>query len=505
MMIINRPLFMPSLRRVATGLLIAVAATQLVACAANQATGRSSFTAFMSEEDELRVGAEEHPKILQQFGGEYIEIPGLNAYIQNMGMELAALSEKPNLPYQFTVLNDEAINAFALPGGYIYITRGLLSLADTEAEVAGVLSHEIGHVTARHTAERYSQAVATSIGANIIGIIGGAYGLRGVGQAAGLGAQLYVQSFSREQELESDLLGTRYMTRAGYDPSGLTSFFKKLKGQTELQAAEMGRPELADQYSPMSTHPRTDDRIIQATRLAAENPVPNARHGRDTLLQMVDGIIFRDDPKQGIRNGRLFQHPGLKLQFEAPPEFVLINSQRNVTAVGPEGSNIIFDAAPPSSARPYGDVKSYLVREWAPGLNLQGVQEITVNGLEAATAAAQIKTNNGPRDVRLIAFRENRDTIYRFAFLSPPSRSQVLEEDFRRMTYSFRLLSDAEAAAIKPMRIRITAVQAGDTVESLSAAMPMERFKIEWFELLNAVERGKPLVPGAKIKIVTQG
>lgn len=499
------PRFGPVVRRLATVAVLCASAAYTGACTTNQATGDSQFTAFMSPEQELRVGAQEHPKILAQFGGEYTELPELNAYIQDLGTELAKLSEQPDLPYQFTILNDEAINAFALPGGYIYITRGLLALADSEAEVAGVLGHEIGHVTARHTAERYSRAVATGIGANLLGVIAGAYGVRGAGQLASTGAQLYLQSFSREQEMQSDTLGVRYMTRAGYDPSGLTSFFHKLKANTELTATEMGRPELADQHSPMASHPRTEDRIINAIKLARENRPPNATFGRERLLDMVEGMVFRDDPEQGIRRGRLFQHPGLRFEFEAPPEFVLLNSPTEVRAVGPEGSSIQFDMAPAPSARPYADVRDFLVREWAPRLELEGVQRITVNGLEGATAGARLRTNDGPRDVRLVAIRRDRDTIFRFVFLSPTARTDALNEDFRRMTYSFRTLSQAEADAIRPMRIGVRTVRQGDTVESLAADMPMERFKIEWFELLNAVERGKPLVPGSKVKVVVEG
>jgi predicted Zn-dependent protease len=505
-MMVSMTRFPGSARLTAALTAAALSLSTLGACTTNTATGESQFTAFMSPEQELRVGAQEHPKILAQFGGEYTEVPALNAYIQDLGMDLAKLSEQPDLPYQFTILNDEAINAFALPGGYVYITRGLLALADSEAEVAGVLGHEIGHVTARHTAERYSRAVATSIGASILGTVAGAYGARGAGQLINTGAQLYLQAFSREQEMQSDTLGVRYMTRAGYDPSGLTSFFHKLKGSTELRAAELGRPELADQYSAMASHPRTDDRIVNAIKLARENRPPNPRFGRERLMEMVEGMVFRDHPDQGIRRGRLFQHPGLRIEFKAPPDFVLLNSPSSVQAVGPEGATITFDAAPPASARPYADVRDFLVREWAPRLKLDGVQRITVNGMEGATGAASgLRTNSGPRDVRLVAIRRDRDTIFRFAFLSPSARTAALNEEFRRMTYSFRTLSEAEAAVVKPMRIGLHTVRQGDTVESLAETMPMERFKIEWFELLNAVDRGTPLVPGSLVKVVVEG
>ncbi|MHC8508223.1 MAG: M48 family metalloprotease [Rhodospirillales bacterium] len=397
------------------------------------------------------------------------------------------------------------MNAFALPGGYIYITRGLLALADDASEVAGVVGHEIGHVTARHSAERYSKSVLAGVGASIIDIIARQGGVPGAGDAAAGAASLYLQAFSREQEMESDYLGARYMSRAQYHPRGLTGFFKKLKGYTKLSAAEMGRPEAADEFSAMSTHPRTDDRIAQAQKLERETKVKNPRYGRDALLDQIDGIIFRDDPAQGVRRGRLFQHPGLRFEFSVPPGFVMNNTPAAVIAIGPEGGKIVFDTAPASEARPYTDVQEFLTREWASGLRLEDVRKITVNGMEAATGGARTGSGEGARDVRLVAIRRSRDEIFRFIFATPPARTAALEEELRRTTYSFKNLSPEEAAAVRPMRIKVVTVRPGDTVESLAAEMPMERFKIEWFELLNAVQRGRPLIPGARVKTVVDG
>ena len=181
----------------------------LGACSANPATGKQSFTAFMSPEKEIQVGAEEHPKIVKQFGGRFGD-KALSTYVRDLGLSLAKTSELPDLPWTFTVLNDTQVNAFALPGGYVYVTRGLMALASDEAELAGVLSHEIGHVTARHTAQRYSSTVAANIGVQIIGVLSQAAGLGGTGgNIASLGANLVLKGHSREQELESDNLGVR--------------------------------------------------------------------------------------------------------------------------------------------------------------------------------------------------------------------------------------------------------------------------------------------------------
>lgn len=176
----------------------------LAGCTVNPATGESSFTAFMSPEDELRVGREQHPKILREFGGSY-DHARANAYVDTVGQKLARVSDLPNLRFTFTVLDSDVVNAFALPGGYIYISRGLLALANTEAELAGVLAHEIGHVTARHSAQRYSSAVVAGLGTALLGVVAGG----AVAQLGEQGAAVYLQSYSRDQEFEADILGDR--------------------------------------------------------------------------------------------------------------------------------------------------------------------------------------------------------------------------------------------------------------------------------------------------------
>ncbi|NQV98636.1 MAG: M48 family metalloprotease [Rhodospirillales bacterium] len=314
-------------------------------CSTNRATGNQSFTAFMSEEEERQVGAQEHPKILQEFGSEYGG-PQLRAYVSNIGKALAAVSEVPGLPYTFTVLNDSKVNAFALPGGYVYITRGLLALAENEAEMAGVLAHEIGHITARHTAQRHSTAAAANIGLTILGVIGSAVGVpTGVGQAVSLGAQAAVQGYSREQELEADMLGVRYMTRLGYSPDGMTTFFRKMNAHSLLEARIAGQDGVS--HNIMSTHPRTEDRIAQAIKLAKTKNIRNPLIERAAYLTQIDGLVFGDDAAQGIRKGRRFIHPELGIEFMVPPGFTMFNSAKALEAVGPNKSKIIFDMANP--------------------------------------------------------------------------------------------------------------------------------------------------------------
>lgn len=470
----------------------------ITSCSTNRATGNQSFTAFMSEEEEQKVGAEEHPKIIKGFGGEYSS-PELQAYVTRTGKALAAVSEVPDLPYTFTILNDEKVNAFALPGGYVYITRGLLALAENEAEMAGVLAHEIGHITARHSAQRHSTSVATNIGLTVLGVIGSAVGVpAGIGQAVSAGAQAVVQSYSREQELEADMLGVRYMTRLGYTPDGMTTFFKKLDAHSKLEAKSAGRDGVS--HNIMSTHPRTTDRITQAIRLAKTKSIKKPIVARDNYLKQIDGLMFGDDPSQGIRKGRVFTHPGLRIRYKVPPGFVLFNSPKNVTALGPDKSKIIFDMANAEAVRQSGSLSDYVRSKWGRNIKLSGLEPLEINGMSAATGVGKLDS----ADVRLLVIEGDKNKIFQLAFITPQQSTQKLSTELQRTTYSFRRLSKAEADAVRPLRIRTLTVRRGDTIASLSQRLPFEKFNTEWFQLINSLEAGQTLTPGRTVKIIAE-
>ncbi|MDA0306263.1 MAG: M48 family metalloprotease [Proteobacteria bacterium] len=477
----------------------------LAGCAANPATGKQSFTAFMSKEDELRVGAEEHPKLIKEFGGAYTDAK-LRGYVRRIGLKLSGVSEANTLPFTFTILNDDKVNAFALPGGYVYITRGLLALAENEAEMASVLAHEIGHVTARHSAERYSTTMATNLGLMVLGVIGSAAGVPSdLGRLVGYGAQAALQGYSREQELEADQLGVRYLARAGYSPKAMTSFFHKMKAHEELEIALQGKEGDA-RNNIMSTHPRTVQRINQAIGLAQGARVKNPVIGRDTFLAEIDGMVFGDDPEQGVRKGRTFIHPGLRIKFTVPPEFVLFNSPSQVVAHGPKRSAVIFDLAPGKSAKKHRSMKmtDYLATVWGSNLSLRGVERISVNGMQGATGAARGNTKSGPRDVRLVAIRDEQGRIYRFAFITPSDLTERLSTEFRRTTYSFQRITEAAGAAIRPLKVRVTTVRRSDTPDTFSSAMPFEKYRRRWFDILNRQRLEDGLKPGVKIKTVSE-
>jgi predicted Zn-dependent protease len=472
----------------------------LGACSVNPATGKQSFTAFMSPEKEKEVGAREHPKILEQFGGVY-DSPELGFYVARIGAKLARHAELPELDYTFTILNDDKVNAFAVPGGYVYITRGLLAIATDEAEMAGVLAHEIGHLTARHTAQRYSATMATNFGLQVLGVLGSVAGApSGAGQLASFGAQAALQSYSREQELESDMLGVRYLSRAGYDPDAMTGFFFKLKSHTTLQAAIRGEKDRSENFNIMSTHPLTSERIEEAERLAAAAAINGRERGKYAYDDEIDGLIFGDDPKQGIRRGRIFEHPELGIRFEVPPGFTMTNSPSSVVGRDGQGATVIFDMAAAKKVREIGGIGKYLANIKINGSRLNNIENLNINDMAAVTGTARV----AEEDVRLLVIEKSRDQFFRLLFRSPLARTEDLAIDFRRATYSFRRLSVAEIDAIQPLRIRFKAVQEGDNPESLAADMPMEEFNLQWFELLNDIKRGDPLEPGRRVRVISQ-
>jgi predicted Zn-dependent protease len=466
-------------------------------CTVNPATGRSSFTGLLSESEEQRIGRENHPKIVAEFGGAY-ENAAIQSYVSSLGNLLVRTSDRPDQRFTFTVLDTPIVNAFAVPGGYIYITRGLLALANNEAELTGVLAHEIGHITARHAAERYSQGTLVSIPAVVLGVLTGS---NEVANLAGTAGAAYLQSYSRDQEFQADLLGVRYMSRANYDPLGMASFLSQLQAENRLDAQIAGRPDLADQYSIMASHPRTGDRIQRAIQEAGGTRVSNPIVERDLYLRKIDGILYGDAPEEGFIRGRRFAHPSLRFEFTVPPGFHVRNSSRAVLAQRADGASIVFDRAPKAYN---GGMLDYLTGEWAPRLQLRDAEWIDVNGLEAATGSDRINTRGGPADVRLVAIRFDDGAIYRFIFLTKPDLTRSLAQDLQETTYSFRRLSRGEATQLRPQRIKIVQVRRGDSVGSLASQMAFDDYKVERFSVLNGLQSGARLESGQLVKIIVE-
>jgi predicted Zn-dependent protease len=372
-----------------------------------------------------------------------------------------------------------------------------LALADNEAQVAGVLAHEIGHITARHTAERYGQAVlaqAATLGAGIF--LGGTEA-----RLLGTGATLALRSWSREQELEADMLGVRYLSRAGFDTDAVAGFLSRLQAHSRLEAELRGEPGKADEFSLLRTHPRTVDRIEQAIEEAGVKQVAKPIVARDIYLRKIDGIIYGDSPKEGIIRERAFLHPMLRFTFQVPTGFRLFNSKEQVVARGPGGAAIIFDRVRAGAGT---SAIGYMTQSWADGIPLRDVERININGMRAATGRTRMRTKKGPRDFRLVAIRYDPKTIYRFLFVTSPQQTDALSDGLKRTTYSFRRLSAAEAKQIKPLHLRIHSVKTGDTAPSIARQMAFQDRKLDRFLVLNGLTRGSQLQLQELVKIVTE-
>ena len=476
----------------------------LSGCTTNPATGESVFTGGMDTAQEISIGREQHPQIIKSFGGEYGS-PELRRYVDSIGQLLARTVERRDFKYKFTLLNSGIVNAFALPGGYIYISRGLLTLAENEAEVAGVLAHELGHINALHHGRRQGSETIAGLLIAGAGIAASAAGVGGnqIGQLGNAVARSVLRGYSREHELESDRLALRYMSRAGYDPSAMVDFLKKMRDQSRLEAKRLGKsPDKVDATNYLATHPAPIERVRKASALAGQYRVARPMRARDIYLRKIDGIIYGDDPDQGLIRGRAFVHPILRFRFEVPDRFQLFNSPTQVRAVGPNGATIIFDSALKPSD---GPVSYYVTNVWGRGTRLGGLETIYIDGLESATATARVSTNDGPRDARLLAIRKNLHTIFRFAFLTKPGQAEQWSKPFRRTSHSFRLLTKSEASAIRPLRIRTLRVRRGDTVASLARGMAGEDgFPLDRFLVINGLKKGAQLRLGQIVKIIDE-
>ena len=470
-------------------------AVALGACTTNPATGARQVAPLMSPAQEAQAGAEAHPKILKAYGGAYGD-EKLGGYVAGITARIVAATNQPNAPYRVTVLDSPVINAFALPGGYVYVTRGLISLANDEAELASVIGHEIGHVAARHSAQRHTAAVGTSI---LGAVLGAVVGSGAVNQAFGLGGQGFLANYSRDQEYEADMLGVRYLAGAGYDPYAAAEFLGSLGANDALEARLRGVERDGAQTNWLASHPATPARVDAAlahARASGIGPGATARE-RETFLSAIDGMLYGDDPSQGIVRDRRFIHPDLGFAFEAPPGFVIVNSSSAVMVQGPERSIAKFDMG---KKAPGDEIGAYLGGTWASGVRLGAIERFTVNGLKAASAPTVI----GDYEARLVAIEFAPDRVSRFILGTLPQASRRYMPGLQQMAMSFRKISAAEAKAVKPLRLRVVTARAGDSAGSLAKRMIYSDHQAERFRVLNGLSSNDQVTAGRRYKIVTE-
>ncbi len=480
-----------------------IAALLLQGCVTtNPATGSSDFTPFMSPAKESAIGKEQHPLVIKQHGG-VLDVPKVAGYVAVVGGRLARVSELPKSPFTFTVLNSPIVNAFALPGGYIYVTRGILALFNSESEMASVLGHEIGHVTARHSAKRYNQQLFTGLG---VALLGAATKSKGLGDALGYGSQIYLKSYSRGNEYESDQLGVRYSTRAGFDPYAAADMLGSLDAESSLQDIIANRTGQQRPPEFFSTHPNTRDRVSRAFNAAQETGLPqNSRdRGRDRFLNAIDGMIYGDDPAQGVIDGRTFSHGPLRFRFTVPENYRLSNSSDRIYAQGsgPAGGGIIIFAGDDLQGRNMMEFTSDTWRKFAKNTALQGLDDLTINGMGAITGWNDITVANVPSRVRMVTIRYSGDQVYYFLMITPLSKLDSLSNSLQRMTYSFKRLPPGQARKIKGKIIRVVTVRRRDTAEKLSRKMAFADHKLDRFLVLNGLNSNSRLIAGQRVKLI---
>ena len=391
-----------------------------------------------------------------------------------------------------------------MPGGYIYVTRQLLTLMNDESELAFAVGHEVGHVAAGHAQAREAYARRSSIGGVLGAIlgsfIGGGFG-NVVAQMSERSAKLRTLSFSRDQEYQADTLGMRYMISAGYDPAGAAGILAGLSRNTALQARVQGRdsrelPEWA------STHPLSENRMQRAANAArATGRVGTGIRNRDTFLAQLDGVFVDDDPAQGVIDGRTFTHPALRIFFAVPVGYLMQNGTTAVTISGSAGK------AQFGGGRYSGSLDNYIyavMRELGGNrqLAVPPPRRTTINGIPAAYTTTRANTSSGVLDVSIVAYQWAPGTVYHFVMLTQGGSGMA---PFAPMVNSIRKISAAEASAIRPRVIDVVTVRQGDTVQSLASRMAYRNFRVERFASLNGLAPNARLVPGQKVKLVVYG
>lgn len=441
------------------------------------------------------TAAQQHPQVVAQFGGE-VTGPA-STYVKAVGEKMAATAGLPG-QCTFTVIGSDVVNAFAVPGCYIYVTRGLLAIMNTEDELASVLGHEVGHITANHAAQRQTRGVLTGLGALAVGVLTGSGELA---QLAGQAGQLYTLSYSRSQEYEADDRGVSYLLGAGYNPWAARDMLEAL-GLNDALDAKVGKQTGSEVPAWARSHPLTADRVTraagraQASNIPRDNPAQKSR----VYLQAVNGIIYGDDPEQGFVNGNTFAHPKLKIAFDVPQGFTLTNTATSVNVAGPNGLKAMFSAgsSQPGALDAYATNVLKQVVGQAP-TQVAAFQHGTTNGLTTTLLPARAQTSSGQLvDVAVTAYQVG-DSAYHFVTLAPAGGAGP----FTPMLGSFRRLTDAQAAALKARRVEVVEVRAGDTVASLAQRMAYTDYQTERFLSLNARTAGQPLRPGELVKLIT--
>ena len=464
------------------------------ACATNPVTGRREFS-FMSEAQEVAIANESEPQIKEEMG--VYNDPELQKYVSDIGWRMAKISERAHLPWRFTVVDVPAVNAFAVPGGAIYVTRGILPFLDNEAELAGVIGHEIGHVTARHSAQQYTRQISGQAGLIALGVFVPAARPFGELSAQALGV-LFLR-YGRDDELQSDALGAGYESKLGWDPAGVPAFLSTLGRLDEAAGDRRGVPNW------LSTHPdplsRVDEiqPVVQKLKAAGGSFATN----RDAFTARIDGIVYGDNPEQGIARGSAFLHPVLRFRIDFPDRWEIANSPQQVVAKAP-GADVfmLLQLVEQPRGRNIQEIGQTSMN--SAGFRFVSGERTTINGLEAFVGVYDGQIQDFGRVSARAAHIAYDGKVYVVAGLVAPEAFQQADNAFSSSIRSFRSMSAAEAENIRPNRVDFYVVRAGDTWQSI-AERSGGVITPATLAVMNTSTPGSMPQPGSRIKIVVGG
>jgi predicted Zn-dependent protease len=443
----------------------------------------------------------QHAAMIQELGGA--ETGPRAAYVQSVGRRVGAVSgvANPGQALHFTLLNSAVENAFSVPGGYVYVTRQLMTLMDDESQLAFALGHEVGHIAANHAHIREAYARRNPLG--VFGqMVGAIFGPSIMSSVIAKRARLDSLSFSRDQEYQADTLGLRYLIASGYDPGGAARLLSALTLQTSLEARLQGK---TNRQTPewARTHPLSENRMQRALAEArATGKLGTGVRNRDAFLNQLEGTFVDDDPAQGVIDGPTFTHPDLRIQFTVPPGYLMSNGTTAVTISGSAGK------AQFGGGRFSGSLENYILRVFQDltrgqtQIPIPPPQRVTINGMPAALTSARVNTDSGPLDVSVVAYQWDPERIYHFVMIAPGGSGVG---PFAQMINSLRRLSAEEASAIRPRVIHVVTVAPADTVQALASRMAYRDYKLDRFLALNGLAANSTLAPGQKVKLVIYG
>nr|WP_294849874.1 M48 family metalloprotease [uncultured Sphingomonas sp.] len=479
--------------------------TLALAPAVAQAPATRLQQTYLDQRD-VQESAKEHAALIQEFGGA--ETGARASYVDGIGRRVSAYSgvANPGQTLHYTTLNSPVENAFATPGGYVYITRQLMGIMNDESNLAFVLGHETGHIAARHGQTRKSAANQNNILGVLGAILGGVVGDNIFGSLISQSAQQFSKyrtlSFSRNQEYQADVLGIRYMTQAGYNPAGAGTMLSQLGRSSALEARVQGN---ASRSAPewTQTHPLTQNRVTQADQAARQTGrMGSGMVNRDQFLAQLDGMMVDDDPAQGIVDGRTFTHPDLRMQFTVPTGYLMQNSASSVDIQGSAGQAQFGGGRYDGNMQAHIGKILYGLTEGKAQVAMGPVQRTTVNGIPTYVTTGRANTQSGQVDVSIIAYEWDRNTAYHFIMITQGGAGVG---PFSQMINSLRRITTQEAAAIRPRVINVVMVRQGDTAQSLARRMAYRNFQLDRFLALNGLNGNSRLTPGQKVKLVVYG